>query len=56
MKNGFFKTSLLAALSIFSVSSLYAERAPVYISPNNDGAKDTLIVPLKINEKRYIKE
>ncbi|MDR2660074.1 MAG: OmpA family protein [Spirochaetaceae bacterium] len=27
-----------------------------YISPNNDGVKDTLVVPFSITDKRYIKE
>lgn len=35
---------------------VFAERAPDYISPNNDGVQDTLVIPLKIKEKRYIKE
>ena len=34
----------------------FADRAPEYISPNNDGIQDTLVIPLKIKEKRYIKE
>ncbi|MDR1787583.1 MAG: OmpA family protein [Treponema sp.] len=30
---------------------------PKYISPNNDGVQDTLVIPLKINEKeRYLSE
>ena len=28
----------------------------VYISPNNDGVQDALIVPIKIQDKRYISE
>ncbi len=34
----------------------FAERAPVYISPNNDGVQDELEVPLKIKEARYVSE
>lgn len=51
------KIGIALALSLFmSMLSLFAERAPEYISPNNDGIKDTLDIPLKIKEKRYIKE
>lgn len=46
--------ALCSALS-FS-SELFAEPGIVYISPNNDGIQDTLEVPLKIREKRYVKE
>ena len=46
--------ALFSALS-FS-SELFAEPGIVYISPNNDGIQDTLEVPLKIREKRYVKE
>ena len=46
----------LAALCLALGASSFAERAPEYISPNNDGVQDTLVIPLKIKEKRYIKE
>jgi flagellar hook assembly protein FlgD/outer membrane protein OmpA-like peptidoglycan-associated protein len=43
--------------------SIGAEETPVspgfsgvYISPNNDGVKDTLIIPFGISDKRYITE
>ena len=52
----YFKTALLVLLAAFALSPLSAERGPEYISPNNDGHKDTLEVPLKIKEKRYVKE
>ena len=41
---------------IFSSVLLFAEKGPVYISPNNDGVQDVLEVPLKIKEKRYVNE
>ena len=47
---------IFAALCLFAGIQTYAERAPEYISPNNDGVQDTLVIPLKIKEKRYIKE
>ncbi|MBP5753205.1 MAG: flagellar motor protein MotB, partial [Treponema sp.] len=51
------KFGIALALSMFmALGLLAAERAPEYISPNNDGIKDTLDIPLKIKEKRYIKE
>ena len=37
-------------LSVF----VFAEKGPVYISPNNDGVQDVLEVPLKIKERRYV--
>jgi flagellar hook assembly protein FlgD len=48
----------------FSVLPLLADGIPatganlsaVYISPNNDGVKDTLTVPFSITDKRYIAE
>ena len=52
----YFKTALLVFLAAFALAPLSAERGPEYISPNNDGHKDTLEVPLKIKEKRYVKE
>ena len=47
---------IFAVLCLFAGIQTYAERAPEYISPNNDGVQDTLVIPLKIKEKRYIKE
>ena len=47
---------LLAGLGIFFAAEAFAERMPVYISPNNDGIQDELVVPLKLNEKRYVNE
>ncbi|MBO4319319.1 MAG: OmpA family protein [Treponema sp.] len=46
----------IAFILCMTMGLLFAERAPEYISPNNDGIKDTLDIPLKIKEKRYIKE
>ena len=42
--------SIFTSALIFS--AVFAERSPVYISPNNDGVQDNLTVPLKIKEKR----
>ncbi|MBQ2081249.1 MAG: flagellar motor protein MotB, partial [Treponema sp.] len=49
---------IYAICAAFFLASLgaFAERAPEYISPNNDGVKDTLEIPLKVKEKRFIKE
>lgn len=47
-------TAFCAALMISGAAS--AEKAPVYISPNNDGVQDLLEIPLQIKEKRYVKE
>ncbi len=48
----FMVMALCVALGVHA----FAERAPEYISPNNDGVQDTLVIPLKIKEKRYIRE
>lgn len=48
------KKMLSAACAALLSFSVFAEKGPVYISPNNDGVQDTLAVPLKIKEKRYV--
>ncbi len=40
--------------SLLLAGTTYAEKGTEYISPNNDGVKDQLSVPLKIKEKRYV--
>ncbi len=50
--------SILLVLIVTGVA-LFAQRAPsgpVYISPNNDGVQDELIIPLSIQDTRYISE
>jgi flagellar hook assembly protein FlgD len=54
--NNYFLRSVWIAAALFSGSIAVAEKAPVYISPNNDGVQDFLEVPLQIKEKRYISE
>lgn len=51
-----FRKYIIAAVLAVSSAAVFAERAPVYISPNNDGVQDTLEVPLLVKEKRYVKE
>lgn len=48
------KTLFTAAAISVCAGFAFAEKGPVYISPNNDGVKDSLEVPLKIKEKRYV--
>ncbi|MDR2521152.1 MAG: gliding motility-associated C-terminal domain-containing protein [Spirochaetaceae bacterium] len=56
------KTALYAlaalTLSVFSAAALFAQQGGTvkYISPNNDGLQDYLIVNFSIKEKRYITE
>mgnify|MGYP002852387399 CR=1 FL=1 len=50
------KKSILVSAAFIALASVYAEKAPVYISPNNDGVQDVLEVPLQIKEKRYVSE
>lgn len=54
IKKNFTAFAICSALSLSS--ALFAEPGVVYISPNNDGVQDALEVPLKIREKRYVKE
>jgi flagellar hook assembly protein FlgD len=51
-------TGILLCAAAFSIwtGEAAAEFPEVYISPNNDGVKDTLTVPFSISDKRYIKE
>ena len=50
------KKYFFAALALAFSASVFAEKGPVYISPNNDGVLDVLEVPLQIKEKRYVTE
>lgn len=50
------KKIFLTTAAVLFAASVYAEKGPVYISPNNDGVQDILEVPLQIKEKRYISE
>jgi flagellar hook assembly protein FlgD len=56
MKKTQYTKSIIASAFILMAAGAYAEKAPVYISPNNDGVQDTLEVPLQIKEKRYVSE
>ena len=49
--------TVLSFTAAFMLSALaFAEKGPVYISPNNDGKQDILEVPVKIKDKRYVKD
>ena len=53
------KKSILSFLFFtFVCSSMFfaQDAKTLFISPNNDGIQDELIIPLSINEKRYIVE
>ena len=55
------KSRLLLCLILTCLATgLFAQTAPtpktLYISPNNDGVQDELVIPLRISEKRYISE
>ena len=49
------KALIASGLVLMNIAA-FAEKAPVYISPNNDGVQDTLEIPLQIKEKRYVSE
>ena len=46
--------AIIAAALFLAAASAFAQRAPKYISPNNDGVQDSLDVPLRISDRRYI--
>ena len=51
------KKSLVTFVALVLASGIsFAEKSTVYISPNNDGRQDVLDVPVKIKEKRYVKD
>lgn len=48
---------ILASFSLgLAAPAAVAEPGTIYISPNNDGVQDSLVVPLKVREKRYVTE
>ena len=46
--------AIIAAALFLAAASAFAQRAPKYISPNNDGVQDSLDVPLRISDRRYV--
>jgi outer membrane protein OmpA-like peptidoglycan-associated protein/flagellar hook assembly protein FlgD len=56
MKNTIKKITAFLFITVLVLSAVFAEKERVYISPNNDGIQDALIVPIKISDKRYVKE
>lgn len=50
------KRKIIFALSALICAAAAAEAPDVYISPNNDGIQDALVVPLKITDRRYVSE
>ena len=53
MKKNIIKKSILACSLLAAVSSMVFGE-PKYISPNNDGIQDELVIPLNISDKRYV--
>ena len=55
-----FMKKILFSLMFFVIicsSSIFSQEAKtLFISPNNDGIQDELVIPLSISEKRYISE
>lgn len=45
---------LVALFILFLPTLVCAEKKEKYFSPNNDGIQDEFIIPLKINDRRYI--
>jgi outer membrane protein OmpA-like peptidoglycan-associated protein/flagellar hook assembly protein FlgD len=47
---------LSGALLFSLLASLCLAQEPRYISPNNDGVQDTLVIPFTVTDKRYVVE
>ena len=47
------KKAVLTCTLLAGISSM-AFSEPKYISPNNDGIQDELVIPLNISDKRYV--
>ena len=50
------KKILAFTAALFVSGAVFAEKGTVYISPNNDGKQDVLEIPIKIKDKRYVKD
>lgn len=51
------KKNLFLLVLFFSFVTIFAQNAKtLFISPNNDGIQDELVIPLSISEKRYVSE
>lgn len=47
------KRTISFLFSVICLAGQMAFGAPKYISPNNDGVQDELVIPLHITDKRY---
>ena len=47
------KKIIISGLFMAAVT-VFAAAEPKYISPNNDGVQDELVIPMKISDKRYV--
>ena len=52
--NNMKKRTISFLFSVICLAGQMAFGAPKYISPNNDGVQDELVIPLHITDKRYI--
>jgi flagellar hook assembly protein FlgD len=51
------KKFFIIFLTVLCVQAVWTQTGKItYISPNNDGTQDTLVIPFKISDKRYIAE
>ncbi len=50
------KKILAISAALLAGGMVFAEKETVYISPNNDGRQDVLEIPIKIKDKRYVKD
>ncbi|MBO4858996.1 MAG: gliding motility-associated C-terminal domain-containing protein [Treponema sp.] len=48
------KQSIISILLILILTSGFVFAKPKYISPNNDGIQDEIVIPISISDKRYV--
>ena len=48
------KQSIISILLILIMTSGFVFAKPKYISPNNDGIQDEIVIPISISDKRYV--
>ena len=48
------KQSIISILLILILTSGFVFAKPRYISPNNDGIQDEIVIPISISDKRYV--
>ena len=48
------KQSIISILLVLIMTSGFVFAKPRYISPNNDGIQDEIVIPISISDRRYV--